>query len=276
MRRVVVVLLLASAAAAAQQPPSGFHEEVEVRVMDLDVVVTDKAARPVADLKREDDSRLGFTALQGSQDGMVMLSRETGGLALLNANDLRPGLEQVYQDSAVYYSLGVTLAKISSTAYQSVRVDVNRKGVTVRTRRGYAARTDADRDRDVVQAALRTNLSYTDIPLTLRTEPATKDGGNYLVPISVTLLASALTFVSEGKMQRATADLSIGVLDDSGRMSDIARQEAAFTIPEGADSSSLVYTTKLKTRKGNQRIVVNLRDRASGKMGTAKADVRVE
>jgi hypothetical protein len=101
-------------------------------------------------------------------------------------------------------------------------------------------------------------------------------GGNYLVPISVTLLASALTFVSEGKMQRATADLSIGVLDDSGRMSDIARQEAAFTIPEGADSSSLVYTTKLKTRKGNQRIVVNLRDRASGKMGTAKADVRVE
>jgi VWFA-related protein len=222
------------------------------------------------------DSRLGFTALQGSQDGMVMLARETGGLALLNANDLRPGLEQVYQDSAVYYSLGVTLAKISSTAYQSVRVDVNRKGVTVRTRRGYAARTDADRDRDVVQAALRTNLSYTDIPLTLRTEPATKDGGNYLVPISVTLLASALTFVSEGKMQRATADLSIGVLDDSGRMSDIARQEAAFTIPEGADSSSLVYTTKLKTRKGNQRIVVNLRDRASGKMGTAKADVRVE
>jgi hypothetical protein len=207
---------------------------------------------------------------------MVMLSRETGGLALLNANDLRPGLEQVYQDGAVYYSLGVTLAKISSTAYQSVRVDVNRKGVTVRTRRGYAARTDADRDRDVVQAALRTNLSYTDIPLTLRTEPATKDGGNYLVPISVTLLASALTFVSEGKMQRATADLSIGVLDDSGRMSDIARQEAAFTIPEGADSSSLVYTTKLKTRKGNQRIVVNLRDRASGKMGTAKADVRVE
>ena len=222
------------------------------------------------------DSRLGLTALAGSQDGMVMLARETGGLALLNANDLRPGLEQVYQDGAVYYSLGVTLAKISSTAYQSVRVDVNRKGVTVRTRRGYAARTDADRDRDVVQAALRTNLSYTDIPLTLRTEPATKDGGNYLVPISVTLLASALTFVSEGKMQRATADLSIGVRDDSGRMSDIARQEAAFTIPEGADSSPLVYTTKLKTRKGNQRIVVNLRDRASGKMGTAKADVRVE
>ena len=42
------------------------------------------------------------------------------------------------------------------------------------------------------------------------------------------------------------------------------------------DTASLVYTTKLKARKGNQRIVVNLRDRVSGKMGTARADVRVE
>jgi hypothetical protein len=37
-----------------------------------------------------------------------------------------------------------------------------------------------------------------------------------------------------------------------------------------------VYNATLQTRKGNQRIVVNLRDRASGKMGTAKADVRIE
>jgi hypothetical protein len=207
---------------------------------------------------------------------MMMLARETGGLALLNANDLRPGLQQVYQDGAVYYSLGVTLAKIASSGYQSVKVDVNRKGVTVRARRGYAARTPAERERDVVQAALKSNLAYTDIPLTLRTEPSTKANGNHLVPISVTLPASALTFMAEGKTQRATADVSIGVLDDGGRMSDVARQEATFTIPLGDDTASLVYTTKLKTRKGNQRIVVNLRDRASGKMGTAKADVHVE
>jgi hypothetical protein len=47
MRRLVAILLLASAAAAAQQPPPSFREEVEVRVMDLDVVVTDKAGQPV-------------------------------------------------------------------------------------------------------------------------------------------------------------------------------------------------------------------------------------
>jgi VWFA-related protein len=222
------------------------------------------------------ESRLGFSALVGSQEGMVMLARETGGLALLNANDLRPGLEQVYQDGAVYYSLGVTLAKIASSEYQRVEVNVKRKGVTVRTRRGYAARSPVERDRDFVQAALRTNLASTDIPLDLRTEPSTREKDHYLLPIDVTLPASSLTFVPDGKVRRANADVSIGVMDDSGRLSDVARQEVTFTLPEGADPPSLVYSTRLKTRKGNQRIVVLIRDRASGRMGTAKADVRIE
>ena len=52
--RFIAVLFLSVSFALAQQTGPGFHEEVEVRVMDLDVVVTDKAGRPVPDLKRED------------------------------------------------------------------------------------------------------------------------------------------------------------------------------------------------------------------------------
>ncbi|HMA18485.1 MAG TPA: VWA domain-containing protein, partial [Thermoanaerobaculia bacterium] len=54
LTRFAPVFLLSASVALAQQPSSGFHEEVEVRVMDLDVVVTDRAGRPVSDLKRED------------------------------------------------------------------------------------------------------------------------------------------------------------------------------------------------------------------------------
>ena len=38
----------------------------------------------------------------------------------------------------------------------------------------------------------------------------------------------------------------------------------------------LRYAATLQTKKGNYRIVVNVRDSASGKMGTARANVRVE
>ena len=38
----------------------------------------------------------------------------------------------------------------------------------------------------------------------------------------------------------------------------------------------LTYAADLQTKKGNYRIVVNVRDLATGKMGTARANVRVE
>ena len=56
------------------------------------------------------------------------------------------------EDTSVYYSLGVTLSKLAAAGYQQVRVSVNRPGVTVRTRQGYAALTEAERAQDRVEA----------------------------------------------------------------------------------------------------------------------------
>ncbi len=223
-------------------------------------------------------SGISFLARQDSQEGMVVLARETGGVALLNSNDLETGVARIYQDTSVYYSIGVTLSKLPASGYQAVRVDVGRPGLTVRTRRGFLPLTEADRARDRLQAALRTNYASTDIPLTLKTEPPTRKGGSYQFAISVVLPTSALTFVQSGNARRAVADVSIAAMDDSGRMSETSRDETMFTLPEGANesNSALQYKTTLQTRKGNHRIVVSVRDRATGRTGTAKADVRVE
>lgn len=220
---------------------------------------------------------VSFLARQDSQQGLVYLARETGGLALLNSNDLQGGLARVYRDTSVYYSIGVTLTKLPASAYEDVRVDVNRPGVTVRARRGYALRSDDDRARDRMQAALRTNLSYAGIPVTLQTSVPSRKGSRYSLPISVTFPVSGLTFSGDASGRRAAADVYIAAMDDSGRMSEISKQEATFTLPPGADETTpLVYSAALTTRKGNHRIVVSIRDRVTGRMGTAKADLRVE
>ncbi|MGH9364774.1 MAG: hypothetical protein ACRD1B_05855, partial [Thermoanaerobaculia bacterium] len=62
MRKVLLaaILLLSASAAAApgaqaqQKTDPGFRESVEVRVMDLDVVVTDSKGQSVRDLRKED------------------------------------------------------------------------------------------------------------------------------------------------------------------------------------------------------------------------------
>jgi VWFA-related protein len=223
-------------------------------------------------------SGVAFLARQDSQEGMTVLARETGGIALLNSNDFVTGVARIYQDSSIYYSLGVTLSKVPGSGNQAVRVAVNRPGVTVRARRGYAALTEADRARDRIQAALRTNFSSAEIPLKLTTEPPTRKGKVYEFGISVVFPAAALTFETAGGARRAAADVSIAAMDDSGRMSETSTDQTQFTLPEGANegNSALQHKTMLRMRKGNHRIVVTVRDRASGKMGTARSDVRIE
>ncbi|HMA17311.1 MAG TPA: VWA domain-containing protein, partial [Thermoanaerobaculia bacterium] len=223
-------------------------------------------------------SGVAFLARQDSQEGMTVLARETGGIALLNSNDFATGVARIYQDSSVYYSIGVTLSKVSGSGNQAVRVDVARPGVTVRARRGYSALADTDRARDRVQAALRTNVSSTDVPLTVKTEPATRKGNLYQFAISVTFPASGLTFATADGARRAMADISIAAMDDSGRMSEPSNDQTMFTLPEGANegNAALQYKTMLQTRKGNHRIVVSVRDRASGRTGTARTDVHIE
>jgi VWFA-related protein len=216
-------------------------------------------------------------ARHDTQQGMVQLAEETGGLAVRNTNDLGAGLSRVYEDTSVYYSLGVTLSKLPSAEYQNVRVEVNRPGVVVRARSGYAARSEAERARDRVEATLRTNLRYSAIAVTMRPGKPGRKGGRYAVPLTVTIPASALTLLPQGSGRTASAEVYIAAIDEEGRTSEIARQDATFALPAGGDETTpLVHSTTLTTRKGNHRIVVNVRDKVTGKMGTAKADVRIE
>ncbi len=220
---------------------------------------------------------VSFFARQDSQAGLQSLATETGGIALLNTNGLTNGLERVYQDTSTYYSVGVNLSTLPGNGIRNVRVTVTRPGVNVRSRRTFAPRSPVERGGDVAQAALRSNIQYRGIPVQLSTAPATKDKKYYTMPVVVSIPASALTFLPDGAARKATADVYIGVMDDAGRMSEIGRQEASFTLPADAPANAPIrYTAKLQLRKGNARLVVNVRDKETGKMGTARADVHVE
>jgi hypothetical protein len=66
------------------------------------------------------------------------LSVNTGGFAIVETNDPVPGIEQVFRENRSYYLLAYASANTRSQArFRSVRIRVNRPGVTVRSRRGY-------------------------------------------------------------------------------------------------------------------------------------------
>jgi VWFA-related protein len=220
---------------------------------------------------------VSFFARQDSQTGLVTLARETGGLALVNSNDLQKGLSRVYEDSSTYYSLGVNLSKLGAAGYRKVQVDLGRPGFEVRARRGYAVLPAEDLARAGARATILTNVSYLSVPVQLKIAPPHKGKKLYEMPVTVIIPSSALTFLPEGDTTRASAEIYVGVIDDRGATSDIGREVAVFTLPRDAPGSTpLTHQLTLATKKGNYRIVVNVRDAGTGKIGTAKADIRVE
>jgi VWFA-related protein len=222
-------------------------------------------------------SGVSFFARQDSQLGLVTLARETGGVALLNSNDLQKGLARVYEESSTYYSIGVNLSKLGGAGHRQVRVEVTKPGYEARARRGYAVLSAEDRARAGARATILTNVSYASLPVQLKLAPPHKGKKLYEVPVTVVIPASALTFLPEGDKRKASAEIYVGAIDDSGNTSDIGREVADFTLPRDAPGSTLLsYDLTLATKKGNYRFVVNVRDVATGKLGTAKASIRVE
>ena len=218
-----------------------------------------------------------FIARQDSQTGLVNLARETGGVALLNGNDLQKGLNRVYEESSTYYSVGVNLSRMGTAGYRQVRVDVARPGYEVRTRRGYAILPADELARAGARATVLTNIAYSSLPVQLQVSPPRKGKKLFEVPVRVVVPASALTFLPEGDKMKASVEFYVGAIDDKNNTSDIGRDVASFTLPKDAPGSTpLTHDLTLTTRKGSYRFVVNVRDVATGKIGTAKAAVRVD
>ncbi|MBO0799604.1 MAG: hypothetical protein J2P31_12350, partial [Blastocatellia bacterium] len=73
-----------------------------------------------------------------SQAGMVFLSQQTGGFAMLNNNDLNFGVRKALEDNESYYLLGFDPDDQQFNGrYHSIKVRARRPGLQVRTRGGF-------------------------------------------------------------------------------------------------------------------------------------------
>jgi VWFA-related protein len=94
------------------------------------------------------DPRGVVGGLPAGQDSLQDLAGATGGLCVMNRNDLLGGLRRIVADQAGYYLLGFepppsTFEKASGKPrFHSVEVRVNRPGLKVRSRSGFYGVTD--------------------------------------------------------------------------------------------------------------------------------------
>jgi VWFA-related protein len=83
--------------------------------------------------------------LEASLDTLRALADNTDGRAIVNRNDLAKGMKQIIVDSSGYYLLGYSSSQAPTDGrFHKIDVEVTRKGVDVRARKGYWAYTAED------------------------------------------------------------------------------------------------------------------------------------
>jgi hypothetical protein len=83
--------------------------------------------------------------LDSALDNLRALADNTDGRAIINRNDLAKGMQQIIRDSSGYYLLGYNSSEAPTDGqFHRIEVDVTRKGLQVRARKGYWAYTAED------------------------------------------------------------------------------------------------------------------------------------
>jgi VWFA-related protein len=202
------------------------------------------------------------------QNSMFVLASDTGGRAILDANDLRPDLTRIQEDFTTYYSLAYSPQHMGDGREHRIEVKVKRPGTKVRYRQSYRDKPALERTVDRTLASLF--YGYEDNPLDVQVEVGAAESGakgNWSVPIrlriplfKVTLLPTERSF--EGKVR-----LLVATNNAAGKRSPVRQVEVPISIPREKALTALgqyyQYELKLTLEPGAQHVAVAVRDEAT-------------
>ena len=228
-----------------------------------------------------------------SQEGMVILAHETGGLFMQNTNDIDGALRKVMQDGEGYYLIGYHPdastfdAKTGRPKFHSMQIRVKRAGLHVRNRSGFFGTSDREsepvprtRQAQIARAMISpTSGGALHLRLTTLFSQAAKTG-----PFLNSMLyfePKELTFSDEpDDWHKAIIDVVAVTFGDNGQQVD--GTDKTWTIRLKGDGykdvlkNGMVYSVHVPVKKpGAYQVRVVLRDAGSELLGSASQFIEV-
>jgi VWFA-related protein len=209
--------------------------------------------------------RVPFTT---SLDSIRTLGGATNGLAIVDSNDVRKGLQRIADDLDAYYLLGYISSNGQADGkYRKIKVTVKRPGVQVRAREGYLARRVEDRPATSTSATPGGSTPTAEVAqLTAalgRLAPARPD-----VPLVIFAAAGAVADRT-ARTIRVTVELG-PVVAATPEWAEGGEAEAFVRSAKG----DLVTTAKAVLAKGARTVEIDL-PVVEGMTGDVKVQVRV-
>jgi VWFA-related protein len=202
------------------------------------------------------------------QNSLFVLASDTGGRAILDANDVHHDLTRMQEDFSTYYSLAYSPPHAGDGRQHRIEVRVKRPGLRVRSRQSYRDKPSLERAVDRTLAALFYGSEDNPLDIELNVgDTAPADKGSWTVPVrlriplfKLTLLPTAAAY--EGRLRLLVATNSAG-----GKRSPVRQVDVPISIPRDKAITALgqyyLYEVKLTLEPGEQHVAVAVRDEAT-------------
>ncbi len=203
--------------------------------------------------------------LKGSLTAMAV---DTGGRAMLDANDLGPELGRMQEDFESYYSLGYTPVHHGDGHQHKVEVKVKRPGLRVRYRPSYRDKPAMEKAVDRTLTALLHGIEDNPLEVVVEVGEQTLDKatGSWAVPVrlKIPLYKLAIIHPVEGGAYQGRLRLLVATRDAKGGTSPVRHVEVPLEISRKEVLNALgqhyLYTLTLKMPAGQQQVAVAVRD----------------
>ena len=227
-----------------------------------------------------DSARTSFdTEMEGKrnrQDPLYLLADETGGAALLDANDIERSLVRMNED----WSAGYQLAFIPPTAGDGrrhrLRVEVDRPGVRLRHRKSYVSKRPDEQIADrVVSTLLHGNLSN---PLEVRLEVGEQraiEHGLTNIELLVHVPLDQLLLLPEADLNKGLFTVFVVVQGAGGQLTPVGQRTVPLRLPLEAERSEFVYTVEIPVWGERGRIAVAVQDQLGGEVSYVREQLVV-
>jgi hypothetical protein len=229
--------------------------------------------------------------LRLSQESLISLSEETGGLAVVNTGDVVGGLGRIVLDNSRYYVLGYySDATKWSRKFLKIDVRVNRPGLMVRARRGFMPpdprATAKAREAEVkggtspaLKAALSKPVPIGDLPIRLFAAAFKGAGSNGSLLLALEIDGASLTFEERDGRFNERIEVSIVAADQRARVQGGDRQEFDLKLQpatrERISRTGVRMMSRLELPPGRYQIHVGAHEASGGAMGTVPYDVEI-
>jgi VWFA-related protein len=235
------------------------------------------------------------TAAFENQEGLDVLARETGGIAIHNTNDLSRGIRRVLEDQKGFYLIGYRPdsstfdARSGRRTFHKLSLKVTRPGkFNVRMRNGFFGVSDEDRRpaqptlAQQLVDALTSPFGATGVHLQLTSLFANDARFGSFMRSVLHIDGRDLTFIDEpDKMHKCVFDVLTMTFGDNGTLVDQPNGRTyTLNFPDDLYKrvlrDGLVYNVTVPVKKpGAYQLRMSLRDSATERIGSANQFIEV-